>query len=51
MNINTEAAQVDLSAYADWKPVATLSVDGEPTEMDGTTLNMAGCGIAILLPN
>ena len=51
MNINTEAAQVDLSAYADWKPVATLSVDGEPTEMDGTTLNMSGCGIAILLPN
>lgn len=51
MNINTEAAQVDLSAYADWKLVATLSVDGEPTEMDGTTLNMAGCGIAILLPN
>ena len=51
MNINTEAAQVDLSAYADWKLVATLSVDGEPTEMDGTTLNMSGCGIAILLPN
>ena len=51
MNINTEAAQVDLSAYADWKLVATLSVDGEPPEMDGKTLNMAGCGIAILLPN
>ena len=51
MNINTEAAQVDLSAYADWKLAATLSVDGEPTELDGTTLNMSACGIAILLPN
>ena len=51
MNISTEAAQVDLSAYADWNLAATLSVDGNPTEMDGTTLNMASCGIAILLPN
>ena len=51
MNINTEAAQVDLSAYADWKLAATLSIDGNPTELDGTTLNMAACGIAILLPN
>ena len=51
MNINTEADQVDLSAYADWKLAATLSVDGNPTELDGTTLNMAACGIAILLPN
>jgi glycosidase len=51
MNINTEAAQVDLSAYADWKLVASLSVDDAVTEQDGTTLNMAACGIAILLPN
>ena len=51
MNISTEAAEVDLSAYADWNLVATLSIDGNPTEMDGTTLNMASCGIAILLPN
>ena len=51
INFNTEADQVDLSAYADWKLGATLSVDGNPTELDGTTLNMAACGIAILLPN
>lgn len=51
MNINTEAAEVDLSAYADWKLAAALSIDGNPTELDGTTLNMASCGIAILLPN
>ena len=37
MNISTEATQVDLSAYADWNLAATLSVDGNPTEMDGTT--------------
>ena len=51
MNISTQAAQVDLSAYADWGLAATLSVDDTVTELDGTTLNMAPCGIAILLPN
>lgn len=51
INFSTSAAQVDLSAYADWNLVATLSVDGNSTEMDGTTLNMASCGIAVLLPN
>lgn len=51
MNISTEAAQVDLSAYTDWSLAATLSTDGNPTELEGTTLNMASCGIAILLPN
>ena len=51
MNIDTEAAEVDLSAYADWNMAVALSVDGNPTEMEGTTLNMASCGIAILLPN
>ena len=51
MNISTKEAQVDLSAYADWKLVAGLSIDGNPTELNGTTLNMAACGIAILLPN
>ena len=50
MNINDEADTVDLSAYADWKMVATLSPDGNPTEMDGTTLNMAAYGIAVLVP-
>ena len=51
MNISTQAKQVDLSAYADWSLAATLSVDGTPTVLEGTTLNMASCGIAILLPN
>jgi glycosidase len=51
MNISTQAAQVDLSAYADWGLAATLSVDDTVTELDGNSLNMAPCGIAILLPN
>ena len=51
MNINTEAAEVDLSAYADWNLAVSLSVDGEPNVLEGTTLSMAACGIAILLPN
>ena len=51
MNISTKEAQVDLSAYADWNLVASLSVDDSTTVLDGTTLNMAPCGIAILLPN
>lgn len=51
MNINDEADSVDLSAYTDWSMVAYLSADSNPIEMDGTTLNMAAYGIAILLPN
>lgn len=51
MNISTQAAQVDLSAYADWSLAAGLSANGEPIALDGTTLNLSACGIAILLPN
>lgn len=51
MNISTSAAEVDLSAYADWNLVASLSVDENTTQLNGTTLNMAAYGIAILLPN
>ncbi len=50
-NIDKKAAAVDLSAYADWDLVAILSADGEPISMDGTTLNMAACGIAVLIPS
>ena len=53
MNIDDDeaGAQVDLSAYADWKVVATLSANGKPVEQDGTTLNMPAYGIAVLVPN
>ena len=50
MNINTEAAQVDLSAYADWTMVATLSADGNAITMDGTTLSLPAYGTAVLVP-
>ena len=51
MNINTEAAQVDLSAYADWILVASLSADGNEIVLNGTTLDLPAFGIAILIPN
>ncbi len=50
MNIAPDAAQVDLSAYGDWILAATLSADGNPIVMDGTTLNMPAFGVAVLIP-
>ena len=50
MNINTEAAQVDLSAYADWTMVVSVSADGNEITMEGTTLNLPAYGLAILVP-
>jgi glycosidase len=47
---DTAGAEVDLSAYADWKVVATLSANGEPIVQDGTTLKLPSYGIAILIP-
>ncbi len=51
MNIAPDAAQVDLSAYADWTLAAVLSADGNPVEQEGTTLNMPAYGVAILVPS
>ena len=50
MNIDPEAATVDLSAYADWSLAATLSADGNSVAVDGTTLNMSAFGVAVLVP-
>ena len=50
MNINPEADQVDLSAYADWTVAATLSVDGNEIVMEGTTLQLPAYGTAVLVP-
>ncbi len=50
MNINPEADQVDLSAYADWTVAATLSADGNEIVQNGTTLDMPAYGIAVLVP-
>ena len=53
MNIDDDeaGATVDLSAYADWTMVATLSANGEKVVLDGTTLTMPAYGIAVLVPN
>ncbi len=51
MNINTVAAQVDLSAYGDWVLAASLSADGNPVVLNGTTLELPAFGTAILIPN
>ena len=49
MNIDEDAADVDLSGYDGWTLAATLSVDSDPNAMEGTTLHMDGFGIAVLV--
>ena len=51
MNINTVAAQVDLSAYEGWTLAASLSADGNEVVMDGNTLDLPAFATAILIPN
>ena len=50
MNINTAAAQVDLSAYSDWVLAASLSADGNAVVLNGTVLELPAFGTAILIP-
>ena len=50
MNIDADPAQVDLSSYGDWTLVASLSADGNPIAMNGTTLDISAFGVAILIP-
>ena len=50
MNINTEAAQVDLSAYEGWTLAAALAADGGEISLDAGTLNLPPFGTAILVP-
>ena len=49
MNIDANAATVDLSGYSDWTLAATLSADGNDITMDGTALNLPAWGVAVLL--
>ena len=51
MNVNMEAAEVDLSAYTDWTLCAKLSADGGEIAMNGTTLTLPPYGTAVLQPN
>ena len=51
MNISADANAVDLSAYADWSMVASLSADGNEISVEDTQLILPAFGIAILIPN
>ena len=50
MNISDEAAEVDLSAYADWTLAAKLSVNDRTAALDGTLLNLPAYAVAVLVP-
>lgn len=50
MNIDANAARVDLSDYADWQLAASLSADGGEIKLNGTTLDLPAFGVAILTP-
>ena len=50
MNVDTAAAQVDLSGYADWRLAASLCVDDVPVELSGNTLSLPPFALAVLLP-
>ena len=50
LNINTEAATVDLSGYTDWTLAASVSADGNPITQEGTDLNLPAFGLAVLVP-
>ena len=50
MNVDPNAAQVDLSAYGDWTLAASLSADGNAVSLAGGTLNLPAYGVAVLLP-
>ena len=50
MNIDSNAATVDLSAYRDWTLAASLSADGNPVTLDASTLSLPAWGVAILIP-
>ena len=49
MNIDANAAQVDLSSYADWTLAASLSVDETAVQLNGTTLDLPAYGVAVLV--
>ena len=52
MNIDPDGADVDLSAYKDWKVAACISADGGEFVLDpeSSIFSMPAYGIAVLLP-
>ena len=51
MNIDEAAAEVDLSAYADWSLAASVSANGEPITVQDSALTLPAYGLAVLRPN
>ena len=51
MNIDTESAAVDLTAYADWTMAASLSANGESITLEGASLTLPAYGVAVLIPS
>ena len=49
-NINSEAAEVDMSEYEDWSVAATLSADGTESVKEGSTLKISAFGAVVLVP-
>jgi glycosidase len=49
MNIDANAAAVDLSAYSDWSLAASLSAEDSEITLDGTTLNLPPWGVAVFV--
>jgi glycosidase len=49
MNINGEAAEVDLSNYTDWTLAATLTVDKNAVTIKRDTLKLPAYGTAVLI--
>ena len=50
MNIDSNAAAVDLTDYAGWNLAASLSADGGEITMDAATLKLPAWGVAVLTP-
>ena len=50
MNVDTVAAEVNLSDYADWELAVSVSADGNEIVMDGSILTIPAFGVAILRP-
>ena len=51
MNIDTESAAVDLTAYADWTMAASLSANGESITLEGASRTLPAYGVAVLIPS
>ncbi len=48
MNVAPDGAQADLSAYSDWKLVASLAAGEEAISLEGSTLTLPAYGVAVL---